>query len=445
MLLERILSASNASIFRNIDHTATKAVFHPRTLQEVRDAIHYANKHGLTITVKGGGTSLSGASTGGIQKKIIIVTNKLRNLLEVNQEQRYAWIEPGLTPVELNTLLEKKGIPLRYVVSPSSQNVATLGGMLATDAGGNDAWIRGTTRDNLLSVEIMDYHGNQILTTKEDVRCANKEVQRRLHEIGFGLDDIAASHGSLGFITKMQVILHSIASEACFWAKIKFDGLNDFGTAIKDMIQRKIPLSYTEAIVHLNKKEIDSEINTPLLIVEAPETQKSELEAFGDITPVSKDEFEELKKLRKALSKKIPKSGINFPLFEGYGVHADQLPNLVELMTEINEILRSYNTTPFIKFGHAPSKWYDQDKPCYGFIMHSREVRPEKTGKELIEIISTLIDFCLARNITPKPEHKWPYLPGRKRDRLVELAMIFENTFNPFVHKLLTEDLADLI
>jgi len=445
MQLETLCASANASIFRKMLHGSTKASFHPTNLHEVMDAVAYAKNHGVTITAKGGGSSLSGAATGGAQEKIIISTNKFRKLLEVDQKQKFAWVEPGLTPVELNAILEKKQVPLRYLVTPSSKNVATLGGMLATDAGGNDAWIRGTTRDNLLAVEIMDYHGNLIYLTHDDVRCKNDELLQRLRGAEFELKDVAASHGTLGFITKMQVTLHPISAEAQFWATFNFDGLNNFGTAINEMIHKQIPFTYAEAIAQLNINEIDSDIHPPLLIIEASETQKQELEGYGEITHINKIQFEGFQKHRTALSKKTPKSGVNFPLFEGYGVPTDQLPQLAERVMEINELLKSYNITPFFKLGHAPSKWYDQDQPCYGFIMHSREVRPDKTGNEIMEVITTIIDYCFSRGITPKPEHKWPYLQDKKRVRLIELAALFENKFNPCILTYEPEDLAAFI
>ncbi len=448
MLLERILSASNASIFRNIELSSMKAIFHPATQQEIREAIQYAKDQGISITAKGGGSSLSGAATGGGEDKIIISTNQLRKILEVNQEQKYAWVEPGLTPVDLNKLLSQRNIPLRYLVSPSSQNVATLGGMLSTDAGGSDAWIQGTTRDNLLAVEIMDYHGNQILVTNGDnqVSCTNKELEQQLNEAEFSLNDIAASHGTLGFVTKMQVMLKPIKSHTLFWATLHFEDLNACGVSIQEMINQQIPFTYAEAFVELNKQEMTLEVDPPMMIVELPVTHKAELDTLGNVTPVNTDRFDTLKKIRKVSSTIIPKSGRNFPLFEGYGIAVNQLPKLEDIVNELNEVLTSNGITPFFKIGHAPSKWYDDDQPRYGLIMHSREVRPEeKTGKDFVQIIDALIDFCNDHGVTPKPEHKWPYLQNKKGTRLIELASLFENKFNPFVLTHKTKDLAAFV
>ena len=142
MLLEQICTAANASIFRKIDYQSTKAIFHPTDIKEVKEAINYAKDHDIIIVVKGGGSSLSGAATGGHPEKVVISTNQYRNVLEINQKDKYAWVEPGITPVELNAILSVSAeikllfIPIRSCLNRHLQypNLAVCANVVENDS-----------------------------------------------------------------------------------------------------------------------------------------------------------------------------------------------------------------------------------------------------------------------------------------------------------------------
>ena len=102
--LEKLVIGANASMFRAIDPKKIDHVFHPSNIQELKEAIQYANNKNLTITPKGGGTSLSGACTGGNETRIIISSNNLRKIVEFDPNKNAVRVEPGITPRKLNQM-----------------------------------------------------------------------------------------------------------------------------------------------------------------------------------------------------------------------------------------------------------------------------------------------------------------------------------------------------
>ena len=108
MDIEQIAVNSNASIFRNINPETNKFVFHPSSIEGVKTSIAKAKNHNLPIVPKGGGTSLSGACTGGNFDKVIITTRSLKSIHEINLKRHTATVDSGVTPVELNKHLAPK-------------------------------------------------------------------------------------------------------------------------------------------------------------------------------------------------------------------------------------------------------------------------------------------------------------------------------------------------
>jgi hypothetical protein len=106
-----------------------------------------------------------------------------------------------------------------------------------------------------------------------------------------------------------------------------------------------------------------------------------------------------------------------------------------DYIDQIDELLRSRGLEPFAKYGHAPSKWYlGSNKPAFGIIMHSREIKPEnQSGQEIFETVVKIVELCEKLGITPKPEHKWPFSDKVKRERLDELREIIGKGFNSFI------------
>jgi hypothetical protein len=459
--LKQYIIGANASIFQKIDPDTNIKVFTPTNDVEIKMAIDFAKENKLPITSKGGGSGMSGACTGSSRDKVVISAMRLKKIHEINFDEGFAIVEPGITPDELNEAIQEKRPDWKFFVSPSSRDIATLGGMLGTDGGGNDAWLAGTMVDNTLEIEMIDYNNNTIVLERidNDVRKAkitstDDKLAKQLKDKNFSIIDIAGSHGTTGFISKMKVEIKPIPKEGKLsYALAHAKGLNPYGTLIYKLIEHDIPLTYGEGIVEARHPEVSDKTNPPMFIFEYPEKFDEKVKQIcNDIdgieyTSIDKEKFEYMKDIRIKMAKRNPPEGYQMAIFEGYGIYGENLLRFEEVIKKINETLESQTFTPFIKFGHAPSVYYEDDKKIKGMIMHSREKRPDDlTPKVVFDTIIALVNICEEMGVTPKPEHKWPYSKNTgKHKRLIELTKILGKQFNPFILDCSLEELADLV
>ncbi|MGV9170206.1 MAG: FAD-binding oxidoreductase [Promethearchaeia archaeon] len=438
MKLRNIVAGANASIYYRLNFKNIKRVFYPKDQNDVRDAIDYARNHGYDITPKGAGSGLSGACTGGNRERVIISTLQMNKIIDVSIDEGYVDVQPGATPDEINAILQPRNV--KFWVAPSSRDVATVGGILNTDGGGNDTWVNGTMRDNTRSVRMMLYDGHQISVDQNGVEADDTYLQDKLNQKGVTIDDIASSHGTLGFITQLRVAIRPFPDEDLTGALVEYEDYDTMGRTIDEMVSRNSPIRYGESIV-MAHDDVRENLSPPLQILEFPSNYADELNEITDYKALAEAELEKLKETRIKLPKKNPKDGRQLALFEGYGLHDDSLRNMSHSIDQINEVLHNHGLIPFVKYGHAPSKWYlGNNEEAYGMIMHSREIRPEaQSGKRVFQTILALLDKCKELGITPKPEHKWPFSDTEKKSRIEELRRIVGDGFNSFI---LQEDCA---
>ncbi|MCF2142670.1 MAG: FAD-binding protein [Candidatus Heimdallarchaeota archaeon] len=459
--LQKYIIGANASIFQKIDPDSNVKVFVPENEEGIKAAIAFARENNLPITSKGGGSGMSGACTGASRKKVIISSMRMKKVLEINFDEGYAVVEAGITPDELNAEIQQRKPNWKFFVAPSSRDIATVGGILSTDGGGNDAWLAGTMADNVLEVELFDYHGNKIIVTKIDndnkkarITCSDKELQEKLQKSNFSIIDIAGAHGTLGYISKLKLLIKPLSEyNNQRYALAHAGNLNALGKIIYELIEANIPLTYGEAIVEARHPEISGKTNPPMLILEFPADFQEKVQTICKSIPdvnfnsVNKEEFEQKKEIRIKMAKRNPPEGYQLALFEGYGIAGDNLLRFEELVRKINQTLESCGFEPFIKFGHAPSVYHHGDEKIKGIIMHSREKRPEElTSKMVFDGIVALVELCEKEGIIPKPEHKWPFSKTtQKHKRLTELTTILGKKFNPFILDSTLKELAELV
>ncbi|MFX1416353.1 MAG: FAD-binding oxidoreductase [Promethearchaeota archaeon] len=432
MKLRDIAIGANASMYYRLDFKKIRGVYYPRTEKEVLDAIAFAREHNYDVTPKGGGSGLSGACTGGNRDRIMLSSLQMAEILTISKDQGYVDVQPGATPDEINALLEPIG--MKFYVAPSSRDIATVGGILSTDGGGNDTWESGTMRDNTLRVRMLTYDGRQLIVDWKGVKSDDHELEAKLNKRGMTIHDVASSHGTLGFITELRVAIKPMGTESVAAGLAEFEDYDALGNAIDQMIKRESPIRYSEAIV-MAHPDVREDLNPPLLILEFLKNYEAELMEFVDFRTLEADELERMKDVRIKLPKRNPKEGNQVALFEGYGFHGDSLRNLQRSLDEIDSLLISHDLVPFAKYGHAPSKWYlGNNDPAYGLIMHSREIRPEgKSGEQLFETVLEIVGKCEELGVTPKPEHKWPFSDKAKNSRMEELREAIGEGFNTFI------------
>ncbi|MEM1355678.1 MAG: FAD-binding and (Fe-S)-binding domain-containing protein [Planctomycetota bacterium] len=125
-------------------------VITPRDEAECIAAVRMAGKYKVPITARGGGTSLSGQTFGpGV---VIDCSRHMDRVLEINPDQRWARVQPGVIRDRLNDQLTPMG--LHFAPDPATGNRATLGGMIGNNSSGTRSIVYGKTIDHVLSCRI---------------------------------------------------------------------------------------------------------------------------------------------------------------------------------------------------------------------------------------------------------------------------------------------------
>ncbi len=138
------------------------AVVLPKDEADVLSAIQIAGDHQLSILPRGGGTSLAGQTAG---HSIVLDFSKYMNrILEVNEQEKWARVQPGLVRDELNAVLEPLG--LHFAPDPATSSRANVGGMIGNNSSGTKSILYGKTVDHLLELKVALADGT-ILHLKE--------------------------------------------------------------------------------------------------------------------------------------------------------------------------------------------------------------------------------------------------------------------------------------
>ncbi|MBM4127556.1 MAG: FAD-binding oxidoreductase [Nitrospira sp.] len=135
--------AVDASIYR----MEPKAVVLAESEEDIATTIRYAAANGIPLTPRAAGTNLTGSAIG---SGIILDVSRLNRILEVNHEERWARVQPGIVLAELNKQLARDG--LLFGPDPSSGEMCKLGGMLANNSSGPHTLRYGAVKDNVLSL-----------------------------------------------------------------------------------------------------------------------------------------------------------------------------------------------------------------------------------------------------------------------------------------------------
>jgi len=137
------------------------AVAFPRTPEQALAAFDLARAHGVPLTARGGGTSCASNAIG--PGLVLDFSRHMNRVLSIDPEARTATVEPGCVGSTLQAAAAKHG--LRFGPDPSSQNRATIAGMVANNACGPHATAWGRTSDNIVSLDCVDGQGRRFTAT----------------------------------------------------------------------------------------------------------------------------------------------------------------------------------------------------------------------------------------------------------------------------------------
>ncbi|HUQ91658.1 MAG TPA: FAD-linked oxidase C-terminal domain-containing protein [Bryobacteraceae bacterium] len=152
--ISRALYSTDASVYQ----IEPAGVVIPKSQEDIIRAMRICARLGCSITMRGGGTSQAGQAIGaGLQ---IDCSKYVNRLLEVDVEQRWARVEPGIVLDELNALLKPHG--LRFAPDISTASRATVGGMIANNSAGARSVLYGKTIDHVLEQKVLLTDGSVV-------------------------------------------------------------------------------------------------------------------------------------------------------------------------------------------------------------------------------------------------------------------------------------------
>jgi len=175
----RVLYATDASAYREMP----LAVAIPKGVGDLKLLIAFAKKYKTSLIPRTAGTSLAGQVVG---KGIVVdVSRTFTQILEVNTEESWVRLQPGVVRDELNVHLSRYG--LYFGPETSTANRAMVGGMVGNNSCGSNSVVYGSTRDHLISVKALLSDGTDVefkeITTEEfEQKCAGEGVSGQLEQ-----------------------------------------------------------------------------------------------------------------------------------------------------------------------------------------------------------------------------------------------------------------------
>jgi glycolate oxidase len=185
---DRLTYAYDAAV---LEPVLPALVVRPRSAELLGQAVRLCNENGLPLTVRGAGTNLSGGTIP-LPGGVVVLSNALNQILEINEADLYAVVQPGVVTAKLAQAVEARG--LFYPPDPGSMAVSTLGGNVAENAGGLRGLKYGVTRDYVMGLNFFSAAGETVKTGSRTVKCVT----------GYNLTGLlVGSEGTLGVISEI--------------------------------------------------------------------------------------------------------------------------------------------------------------------------------------------------------------------------------------------------
>ena len=331
-------------------------VLRPTCTEQLGSIIERCYANGLPMTVRGSGTNLSGGTVPDAEKTVVILTQGLNKIIEINTEDLYAVVEPGIVTAQFANAVAAKG--LFYPPDPGSMAVSTIGGNIAENAGGLRGLKYGVTKDYVMGVEFYDHGGDLVKAGSRTVKCAT----------GYNLAGLmTGSEGTLGIISRatLKLVPPPKASKAMMAV---FDDVQKASEAVAGIIAAHIlpcTLEFMDNMT-INLVEDDVQIGLPrdaqaILLIEVDGhpaqvaddavTVEEQLKKNGATQIVVAKDAEEKNKIWEARRKALPALARKRPtiVLEDATVPRSKIPAMMKV---INGIAEKYNLL-IGTFGHA--------------------------------------------------------------------------------------------
>ena len=406
-----------------------QVVVFPQNLQQVQEVMRLAWEWEMPVIPRGAGSGFTGGALP-VKGGMVVSTERLNRILEIDERNLTALVEPGVVTAKLQEAVEALG--LFYPPDPASKEFSTIGGNVAENAGGPRAVKYGVTRDYVLGIEAVLPGGGMITTGRKVV----KDV------VGYDLTRLlVGSEGTLAFFTRVLLRLLPLPPATGTLLAL-FSSREQAGEAVVAVIRSRIlPTAMEfidrgalEAVRRYAGIEVDTRAQAVLLIeVDGEEDLVPRLleriaevcEQVGGATRVARDQAEaqELWRARRAISPSlvhVAPTKIN----EDIVVPRSLLPQALARI----EALEDKYGLPIICFGHAG------DGNIHVNVMTDRRdpERWEKAQEAVREVFAITVEL----GGTLSGEHgvgitKAPYLSMELSPQVMELFRGIKRAFDP--------------
>ena len=152
---QRLIYSTDASVYQE----KPVAVAVPKTIDDIKACIAFANKNRITLIPRAAGTSLAGQVVG--KGMVVDISKYFNNIIELNAEEKWVRLQPGVIRDDLNTYLRPHG--LMYAPETSTANRAMIGGMIGNNSCGLHSIVWGDARRHLLEAKVFLSDGSEMI------------------------------------------------------------------------------------------------------------------------------------------------------------------------------------------------------------------------------------------------------------------------------------------
>ena len=337
-----------------IDPGQPVAAAFPTTTEQVAAAIRTAAAHGIPVVPRGAGSSLAGAASA-IDGCLVLCLERMDLILAIEPDDQLVTVEPGVLNADISAAAQPHG--LWYPPDPASKEFCSIGGNVATNAGGLCCVKYGVTRDYVLGLEVVLPDGEVIETGRRTIKGV----------AGYDLTNLfIGSEGTLGVVTKVRARLRALPDPPATMVAF-FPSLVAAGRAVAAITRSGPVLSLLEIVDHTTLVAIDDWRNMGLdrdaaaLILaqsDSPESlRRIEIEQAAELcdqagatytaTTTDADESDALLEARRLAIPALERMGPT--LLDDIAVPRSRIP---ELMERTNEIADKRDLV-IGNFGHA--------------------------------------------------------------------------------------------
>jgi glycolate oxidase len=399
------------------------AVVVAHDLDDVVEAIRWASANGVPVVPRGAGSGLSGGAAA-IDGCLVLSLERMDRILAVDADEHTALVEPGV----INVAVSDAAAPhdLFYPPDPASKAFCTIGGNVATNAGGLCCVRHGVTRDHVLGLEVVLADGSVVWTGRRTVKgVAGYDVTSLM----------VGSEGTLGVVTKALLRLRRQAPEGPI-CLATFPSLSAAGGAVASVV-RQVDASLLEivdgrcirAVEEWRSIGLDTAAQALVFVQTATAADMAIVEAAcasADATDVSvsSDAFEagELLNVRRQVYPALERQGLT--LLDDVAVPRAALTTLIARVEEIAERTGADIAT----FGHAGD---GNLHPTIVYAANDPEARATA-----FEAFGRIVEAALDLHGTCTGEHgvgvlKRSFVPREVGERQVALQRAIKRAFDP--------------